>query len=234
MELKDRVIVIIGATGGMGEDLCTSLAGSKAKLALASTNKNKLNLLTGVLKEKYNTEVWGTVLDVTNECEVKSFMEQAAGRFGKLHALINLAGLSIPGKIDETEERIYDTLMDVNVKGTFLAAKYFSKHTGEAAQIINIGSMAARRVNANAPLYCVAKTAVNILSQGLALQLSEKNIRVTTLNPGGTDTPFWGERKVNKEKLMTVKDITLVILFVLQTEAKVAIHSIDFESINML
>ncbi len=234
MKLKGKAIVIIGATGGMGEDLCKALAAGGAKLALASTNETKLNSLVGILKEKYDAEIWGSVLNVTKEDEVKVYMEQAAARFGKIYALINLAGLSVPGKILETEETVYDTLMDVNVKGIFLTSKYFSRYADESAQIINIGSMAARRVNANAPLYCVAKTAVNTLSQGLALQLKERNIRVTTLNPGGVDTPFWGERKVDREKLMTVQDITPVILFVLQIGERVAINSIDFESISMI
>lgn len=234
MELKDRVILIIGATGGMGEDLCRELAAQGAKLALAATKKEKLKQLAERLRETYEAEILETVFDVTREDEVKAYMEQAAGRFGKLDALINLAGVSVPGKIEETEESVYDTMMGVNVKGVYLAAKHFTMYAAEAAQIINMGSMAARRVNGNAPLYCVAKTAVNTLSQGLALQFGGKNIRVTTLNPGGTDTPFWGDRKVNKEKMMTAGDITPVILFVLQTEPGVAIHSIDFESSRMV
>ena len=84
------------------------------------------------------------------------------------------------------------------------------------------------------PAVSYTHLAVNTLSQGLALQLKERNIRVTTLNPGGVDTPFWGERKVDREKLMTVQDITPVILFVLQIGERVAINSIDFESISMI
>ena len=80
----------------------------------------------------------------------------------------------------------------------------------------------------------MAKTAVNILSQGLSLQLAEKKIRVTTLNPGGVDTPFWGDRPVKRDKLMLPQDVVDTILFVLDTNPRVAIHSIDFESMEML
>lgn len=234
MDLKDKAIVVIGATGGMGEDLCKELASRGARLAISSTKEDKLTQLTGMLRETYGVEIWGRELDISREEQVKAYMEQAAGRLGKLHAMVNLAGLSIPGKLEETEEAIYDNMMDVNVKGAFLASKHFAGHVAEEAQIIHVGSMAARRVNANAPLYCMAKAAVNTLSQGLALQLKEKHVRVTTLNPGGTDTPFWGDRKIDREKLMTPQDITAVTLFVLQTDARVAIHSIDFESTGML
>jgi NADP-dependent 3-hydroxy acid dehydrogenase YdfG len=234
MNIKDKVFMITGATGGMGEALCNSLAENGAKLVLCSNQSEKMEKQCRELKETYGIEVVGTVLDVTKENEVKDFVEKANEKFGAIHALINLAGLSIPGKIESTDEAVYDTLMDVNVKGVFLMAKHFAAYAGQDAIVINIGSMAARRVNANAPLYCLAKSAVNTLSQGLTLQMAEKNIRVTTLNPGGADTPFWGDRPVKREKFLQTKDIVNVIMFVLQTDARVAIHSIDFESIHMI
>lgn len=234
MILKDKVIMITGATGGMGEVLCNALAESGAKLVLGSNQPEKMDVQCRDLIEKFGIEVLGTVLDVTKEEEVKSFVEKASQTFGTIHALINLAGLSIPGKIEQTDETVFDTLMDVNVKGVFFMAKHFAANAGQDALIINIGSMAARRVNGNAPLYCLAKSAVNVLSQGLALQMAEKNIRVTTLNPGGADTPFWGDRPIKREKLLLPEDIVNVIMFVLQTDARVAIHSIDFESIHMI
>jgi len=90
--------------------------------------------------------------------------------------------------------------------------------------------MAARNANGNAPLYCTAKAAVNMLSRGLLLQVGSKNIRVTTVNPGGADTPFWGTRAVDKTKLMQAEDVVDIILFVLKSNPKVQIHDIYFES----
>ena len=171
---------------------------------------------------------------MASEEQVRDFVEQAGKTFGKVDALINLAGLSIPGKIAETEESVYDQMMDVNVKGIYFMAKYFSKFAGEDARIINLGSMAARRINANAPLYCMAKSAVNVFSQGLSLQLAKEGIHVTTLNPGGADTPFWGDRPVKREKLLQAQDVVDVILFVLNSNPRMVIHSVDFESIQMI
>ena len=68
----------------------------------------------------------------------------------------------------------------------------------------------------------------------MAMQLAERKIRVTTLNPGGVDTPFWGDRPVKREKLLQPQDITNMVLFVLETDPRVAIHSIDFESVQMV
>ena len=234
MELRKRAIVITGATGGMGQDLCRALAGEGARLAVCGGQKEKVALLQQNLEKEFQAEVYGDSVDVTKEEQVEKFLKEAYRRFGVLHVLINLAGLSIPGQIMDTDEEVYDKLMDVNVKGIFLMSKHFVTYTGEGAQVINMGSMAGRRVNANAPLYWMAKAAVNTMSQGMAMQLAERKIRVTTLNPGGVDTPFWGDRPVKREKLLQPQDITNMVLFVLETDPRVAIHSIDFESVQMV
>ena len=133
-------------------------------------------------------------------------------------------------------EADYITTMDVNVKGTF----FFSKHFANAVdmeiggQIVSIGSMAAKRANGNAPLYCTAKAAVNMLSAGMQIQYKEKNIRVTTLNPGGADTPFWGDRPVKRENLLKASDVAEVMEFVLTRESRVVFSEINFESFLMM
>jgi short-subunit dehydrogenase len=69
-----------------------------------------------------------------------------------------------------------------------------------------------------------------MLSKGLLLQVGSEDIRVTTVNPGGVDTPFWGDRKVDKGKLMQAEEVVDVLLFVLTSNPSIQIHSIDFES----
>jgi NAD(P)-dependent dehydrogenase (short-subunit alcohol dehydrogenase family) len=90
--------------------------------------------------------------------------------------------------------------------------------------------MAARNTNANAPIYCMAKAAVNKLSEGLLLQLGKQGILVSTVNPGGADTPFWGTRTVDKTKLMSGADVADVILFVAHLPLTIQLHAVDFES----
>lgn len=232
--LKGKTVMITGATGGMGQILCENLAKEGVRLALASGRAAELEAQCKALKDQYGIAVTGAVVDVTDEEQVQAFFTKAGEIYGAIDALVNLAGLSIPGQIAETEENTYDLMMDVNVKGVYLMSKHFVKYAAPEARIINVGSMAARRTNGNAPLYCMAKSAVNVLSQGLSLQLSSRDIRVTTLNPGGADTPFWGDRPVKREKMLQAQDVVDVILFVLNSNARMAIHSIDFESIHMI
>lgn len=221
--LKDRRVVITGAGGGMGRAICAMLSGEGARLALCDLDAAELP-----------QAALSMAVDITDEAQVAAFMDAANTALGRLDVLLNLAGVSIPAKIAEMDEADYDTVMDVNVKGAFLASKYFLRYAGEGGQAVHIGSMAALRANANAPVYCTAKAAVNMLAQGLALQAAAQGVRVTTLNPGGADTPFWGNRPVAREKLLQASDIVEVIRFVLTIPAHVALHQINFESFAMM
>lgn len=224
---KDKNVVITGASGGMGKILCKRLADMGAKLSICSNDEAVMDFAKELSAE---TQVFAKTFDIADEKAVAAFFEEAYKKNGEFYALANLAGLSIPGQIPETEESAYDLMMDVNVKGTFLCCKYFAGNAADPSIIVNIGSMAARNANGNAPLYCTAKAAVNMLSRGLLLQVGSKKIRVTTVNPGGADTTFWGTRAVDRTKLMQAEDVVDIIMFVLTSNPNVQIHDIYFES----
>ena len=230
MDLKGKNALVTGASGGMGLLLCDRMAKAGMNLALCSVDKDGLAAQAKNLTDTYAIKLISEVVDTTNESSVAGFVQKAANTLGKLDFLINLAGLSIPNHYSETDVSVYEKVMDVNIKGSFLTSKYFAEAAAASALIINIGSMAARKTNANAPIYCMAKAAVNKLSEGLLLQYGQKNIRVTTINPGGADTPFWGARTVDKSKLMQAGDVVDVIWFVLNLNDTIQMHSIDFES----
>ena len=227
---EKKHVVVTGANGGMGKILCDRLAAMGENLSLCSNEKAPLEELAETLKEKYSVSVFAKQTDIADEAQMEAFFNEAEEANGKMYAMANLAGLSIPGKIEETPQGVFDTIMDVNVKGTFLAGKFFAVHAAEEAIIVNIGSVAGKKANPNAPLYCTAKAAVNMLSQAMLLQMGQKGIRVTTINPGGTDTPFWGTRSVDKSKLMQPEDVVEIILFALTSNPKIQIHDIYFES----
>lgn len=227
MEWKAKNVIVTGASGGIGRTLCKMLTENGAAVAALSHSQDGAREMAFLLGEN----VFSRCADVTKEDDVEAFYQAAAEKFGKFDYLVNLAGLSIPCKYDEAEETLYDRVMDVNVKGSFFMCKHFAHFANDPAMIINTGSMAARNTNANAPIYCMAKGAVNKLSEGLLLQYAKKGIRVTTVNPGGTDTPFWGDRPVDRTTLMTAENVADIIFFLMTTPPCVQIHSIDFESI---
>ena len=232
-ELTDQVVVVIGAGGGMGQAICRQLVREKGKLAIASNDSDSLKKLEQDIAGQ-GADILSETVDVTKEEEVRDFFAKISDTFGKPDILLNLPGVSIPAKIPEMTLEQYNLSMDVNVMGPFLCSKHFIPYVDpeKGGLIINIGSMAAKRANANAPLYCTAKAALNMLSDGMALQVKDHNIRVTTLNPGPTDTKFWGDRKIPREKFMKAEDIADVVLFVMKSKEYIVFHDIAFESFS--
>lgn len=225
-----KTFVITGATGGMGLALCHRLAKAGYSLALCSTNAQLLEALSQELQDAYKIPVRYAAFDICDEAAVENFFNDAENHFGKLDGLINLAGLSIPTKMDSVTPEDFDKMYNVNVKGALLVAKHYALHAVEhSGLIINLGSMAGRRANANAPLYCTSKSALNMLSSAMQLQLAGKDIRITTLNPGGVDTRFWGTRQVDRSKLMSADDVVDAIEFVVE-HPRMVIYSMDFEA----
>lgn len=229
---KGKNAIVTGASGGMGQLLCRKFAEQGINLAICSIDEEALEKQAAELKAEYGISVIAKKVDATKECEVKDFIGAAADTLGKIDYLINLAGLSIPNVYNETPVDVYEKVMDVNVKGAFLMSKHFAANAAESALIINIGSKAARVTNANAPIYCMAKAAVNKLSEGLLLQYGKMGIRVTTINPSGADTPFWGTRSVDRSKLMSAAEVVDVIWAVINMPDNVQVNCVDFESFS--
>jgi NAD(P)-dependent dehydrogenase (short-subunit alcohol dehydrogenase family) len=230
--LKDRVVVIVGAAGGMGSAIVADLTGAGVRLALADVNQAALAAIESQAQAA-GAQVLSRTLDSTAEDQIAAFFASVKAHFGGADALIYLPGLSIPAKIESMAVEDYDRTFDVNVKGAFLAAKHFMQivQPERGGQILLTSSMASKRANPNAPVYCAAKASLSMLAQGLALQAKDKNVRVTTLLPGPTNTAaFWGARPVPREKFMTTDDIALVVRFILDLPDHVVMHEVDFES----
>lgn len=230
--LKERTIVVVGAAGGMGGAIVSDLAGAGVRLALADVNQDALTEVAAQAKAA-GAQVLAQALDSTAEEATAAFFAAVKTAYGAADALVYLPGLSIPAKIESMAVADYDKTFDVNVKGAFLAAKHFLGIVDAArgGQVLLTSSMASKRANPNAPVYCAAKAALSMMAQGLALQAKEKNVRVTTMLPGPTNTTgFWGTRPVPRDKFMTTADIARMVRFILELPEHIVMHEVDFES----
>lgn len=232
---KDRVIVITGAAGGFGRALLEVLAPQGARLALADVAAGPLEELAAQARKLGASDVVTGVVDVTDEASVAAFFASIKQKFSQADVLLNLPGMSIAAPVADMPVDSYDKIVDVNLKGLFLATKHFIPLTiAERNPLVTfISSQAATRPNPNAPVYCAAKAAVSVFGQGLALQVMKQNIRVTSIKPGPVNTVgFWGDRPVPREKFMQASDVANVINFVLTMPAHLVMHEVSFESFD--
>jgi NADP-dependent 3-hydroxy acid dehydrogenase YdfG len=228
--LKNKVVLITGAASGIGRATALMLLEEGAKV-FDFSNKNLLS------EEITHENLHSFRGDVSVEASVKEGFAACLDVFGTVDVLLNNAGLGLLSTdLSTTELDVFEVMMNVNVKGVFLcnreALKIMKPHG--SGHILTLISMAGQRTNPNAPLYCASKFGARGLSSGLADQALKLGIKVTDINPGPTDSNYWGDRQVPREKFLKVEDVARVIIFVLSQPDYVVIREINFDNMKFL
>lgn len=201
-----KTIFITGATSGIGKATAILLAQQKNRLIICGRNQNVLDELRTELSKE--TEVFSLNFDVRNSDEVFSAINSLPENWKNIDVLINNAGNAhgldpiSEGNIDD-----WNSMMDGNVKGLLYVSQPIIKLMKEKrnGQIINISSVAARQTYANGVVYCASKKAVDVISEGMRIELTEFGIRVTNIQPGAVETDFSKVRfKGDDERAATV------------------------------
>lgn len=201
-----KTIFITGATSGIGKATAILLAKQKNRLILCGRNKTILEGLKTELSKE--TEVFTLSFDVRNSDEVFSAINSLPENWKNIDVLINNAGNAhgldpiSEGNIDD-----WNSMMDGNVKGLLYVSQPIIKlmKAKGNGQIINISSVAARQTYANGVVYCASKKAVDVISEGMRIELTEFGIRVTNIQPGAVETDFSKVRfKGDDERAATV------------------------------
>ena len=234
-KLNDEAIMLVGSTGGIGSAILEELASETVRLALGSSRADRLREQADSERSRGRT-VFARELDATDEESVASFIREATAELGHIDVLINLAGMSVPGKVQDLETASFDRMLDLNVKATFLTSKHYLQavDADRGGRILNFSSAAAKRANGTAPLYCASKAAVTMLSAATQLNAVEKNVQVTNISPAAVDSPFWGDRQVPRETFLTTQDVAEVVHFILTRNDYVVVKDIDFESFHRM
>lgn len=185
--LTDKVAVVTGAGSGIGEAIATLLHEEGAKVVLAGRNKEKLQNLANQLSQD-NVKVVPT--DVTNKEEVDELIKIAQETFGRLDIVINSAGQMLSSKITDYQVDEWDSMIDVNIKGTLYTAQAALPTMLEqsSGHLINIASISGFEVTKSSTIYSATKAAVHTITQGLEKELAKTGVKVTSISPGMVDT----------------------------------------------
>jgi len=191
--LKGKSVLITGGSRGAGA--VYALACAKAGADVAIFDRSSLAGTAGMIKAETGKEALSINGDIRKIEDIEKMVEKTAEHYGKLDVLVNNAGVCKPSNLVDTTEEMWDYTIDINLKGYFFACKYAAKKMipRESGVIINIGSEVSHVGAGGESVYCTGKGAVYIMSQALAIELGEYNIRVVTLCPGAIDT------KINEE-----------------------------------
>jgi NADP-dependent 3-hydroxy acid dehydrogenase YdfG len=234
--IENRVVLLTGASSGMGRATVLLLAKGGARLALVARRKERLESLAVEISKYGAPEPLLIVADVRREDDCQSTVNKCRDRFGRIDVLINNAGVGYPSDLETAPTDQYRTMMETNVDGVFFLTRAVLPimKKQKRGDIIMISSPAGVMANPVAPLYCTSKFALEGFTEGLRLQLSQLHdqgihIRVMDILPGATDSEYWGDRQVPRESFMTTEEMASVILQAVAINSTVLVKKIQVE-----
>ncbi|MBW4672531.1 MAG: SDR family oxidoreductase [Desmonostoc geniculatum HA4340-LM1] len=191
--LENQIILITGASSGIGTACARIFAGAGAKLILAARRLERLQQLADTLAQDFNTEVHLLELDVRDRSAVESAISTLPPSWSDIDILINNAGLSRGlDKLHEGSFEDWEEMIDTNIKGLLYLSRYVvpGMVSRDRGHVVNLGSIAGHQTYPGGNVYCGTKAAVRAISEGLKQDLLGTPVRVTSVDPGMVETEF--------------------------------------------
>ncbi|HFQ3266254.1 TPA: SDR family oxidoreductase [Staphylococcus aureus] len=223
--LTDKVAVVTGAGSGIGEAIATLLHEEGVKVILAGRNKDKLQNVANQLAQD-SVKVVPT--DVTKKEEVDELIKIAQQTFGGLDIVINSAGQMLSSKITDYQVDEWDSMIDVNIKGTLYTTQAALPTMSEqsSGHLINIASISGFEVTKSSTIYSATKAAVHTITQGLEKELAKTGVKVTSISPGMVDTAITAAYNPTDRKKLEPQDIAEAVLYALTQPSHVNVNEI--------
>lgn len=190
---KNKIVLITGASSGIGAACARVFAQAGAKLILAARRLERLQQLADELSKEFATESHLLELDVRNRIAVETVISSLPPEWSEIDILINNAGLSRGlDKLQEGNITDWEEMIDTNIKGLLYLTRYIVPGMVERdrGHVINIGSIAGHQTYPKGNVYCGTKAAVRAISEGLKQDLLGTPVRVTSVDPGMVETEF--------------------------------------------
>ena len=208
MDIKNKTVIITGASSGIGEATALKLSKEGANVVLTARRKERLQELKSKIEKKGGKAIV-VAGDVTNKNDWQHLQKEAKDTFGSIDVLVNNAGLMPLSYVKNLHTDEWDTMVDVNIKGVLngVSAVLPTMIEQKQGHIINISSVAAYKYFPGGAIYCATKSAVKMFSEGLRQELAPNyGINVTSIEPGAVDTELM-ETITDKELMNDMKDV---------------------------
>ena len=191
--LQNQIILITGASSGIGAACARIFAGAGAKLILAARRLERLQQLADTLNQEFGTKIHLLRLDVRDRSAVESVIATLPSAWADIDILINNAGLSRGlDKLHEGKFQDWEDMIDTNIKGLLYLSRYVvpGMVSRDRGHVVNLGSIAGHQTYPGGNVYCGTKAAVRAISEGLKQDLLGTRVRVTSVDPGMVETEF--------------------------------------------
>lgn len=238
MDIKDKVIIITGASSGIGEATALKLSKEGAKVVLSARRKDKLKELKKTI-EKRDGEALVVIADVTKKSDMEKLVARTLEEYGNVDAIINNAGLMPLSFVKNLKTDEWEKMVDVNIKGVLngVAAVLPTLIKNKQGHIINISSTAAYRYFPGGAVYCATKAAVKMFSDSLRQELAPAyGICVSSIEPGAVATHLMDTitdkdildklSEMQKMTMLEPEDIAEAIYYALTQPNRVNINNV--------
>jgi NADP-dependent 3-hydroxy acid dehydrogenase YdfG len=187
--IAGKVIVITGASSGLGERAARRLSALGAPVVLGARRRERLTALAAELTG-HGAQATAVTTDVTDRAQVQRLVDAAVTTYGRVDVMINNAGLMPQSPLGRLKTSEWDRMIDVNIKGVLygIAAALPYMERQKSGHFINVSSVAGHKVRAGGAVYSATKHAVRVISEGLRQEVKPFGIRTTVISPGAVDT----------------------------------------------
>ena len=208
MKLKEKVAIITGSSGGIGESTAKKFAEEGAKVVLVDLKQEDMNRTEKLIKE-LGAETLAVKADVTNRNEVDQVMNQTITEFGRIDIVVNNAGITEDAQLKKMTEEQWDRVIDVNLKGVFNVAQAAAKVMIEQKHgvILNASSVVGLYGNFGQTNYAASKWGVNGMTKTWAKELGKYGIRVNAIAPGFVQTQMIEKMPDKIKEIMKDKSV---------------------------
>jgi NADP-dependent 3-hydroxy acid dehydrogenase YdfG len=187
--IKGKVVVITGASSGLGEATAQLLSEEGAILVLAARRAERIEKLAYTIREN-GGEVLAVPTDVSNAEQVQNLVDTAVKEFGKIDVILNNAGVMPLSALEDLKIHEWEQMIDVNIKGVLygIAAALPYMKERKSGHFINVSSVAGHKIFGGSAVYSATKSAVRVISEALRQEVTPYNIRTTIISPGAVKT----------------------------------------------